>query len=136
MTNVRDRSTKPHRPSCSPRRSVRQSPANGAGRAQDASAASRPITNSDRAVTRMADQLLVLAAVPEARVDDVVEERSEAVAHAEGEAELVAALELAHAQQHFLRRRAAARQRELIVLPRGESLEVDRQAADDAERDL
>src|SRR5688572_12802204 len=75
-----------------------------------------------------------VAAVAEPGIDDVVEERPERVADADGDVHLVPTLELAQPQQHLFRRGAPPWQRQLVADPRRLRVELDRETAHNAQR--
>src|SRR5688500_3119817 len=75
-----------------------------------------------------------VAAVAEPGLDDVVEQRPDRVADADGDVYLVPTLELAQPQQHLFRRGAPPWQRQLVAAPRRLRVELDRETADKAHR--
>src|SRR5687767_8095159 len=74
-----------------------------------------------------------LPAAPEARVDDVVEDRSERVLQPEVEEVLVAGEQLALPQEDLFGTRLSARQIDLIARPRELAEEIDREALEQAD---
>src|SRR5690606_14156839 len=77
------------------------------------------------------------ASVPaEARIDDVVVNRPEAVGKAGKQPDVVAALEFPHPQQHLLGRCPAPGERDLIPNSRGAAADVKRQPAHQPQTDL
>src|SRR5688572_12270780 len=58
-----------------------------------------------------------------ARIDDRVEDRPECVCQPDTQVVLIAAPQPAQAQQHFLRRDASARNRQLVPQPAGRALD-------------